>query len=115
MTAVFAANDLMAVGAILAARAAGLSCPRDVSIIGMDGVEAGGFTDPGLTTVDKPRYDMGVQAMRLLQAEIEGEAEIVHAVLPCRVVERASVAAPPRAALDRVRPSALRSVRKKSA
>lgn len=115
MTAVFAANDLMAVGAILAARTAGLACPRDISIMGMDGVEAGGFTDPGLTTVDKPRYDMGVHAMRLLQAGIDGGAEIEHTVLPCRVVERASVAAPPPVALGSVRPPALRTVRKKSA
>ena len=104
-TAIFAANDMMAVGAILEARAAGLSCPRDISVMGMDGVEAGGFIDPGLTTVDKPRYDMGVQAMRLLRAGIDGEGGIARVVLPCRVVERASVAPP--------RP--LRSVRKRSA
>lgn len=105
MTAVFAANDLMAVGAILAARAAGLACPDDISIMGMDGVEAGSFTDPGLTTVDKPRYDIGVEATRLLLGAIDGTGETAHAVLPCRLVERASVAASP----------GLRTVRKKSA
>ncbi len=98
MTAVFAANDMMAVGGILAARAAGLTCPRDISIMGMDGVEAGSFTDPGLTTVDKPRYDMGMEATRLLLAEIDGAGDTVRTVLPCRVVERASVAAPRRSA-----------------
>ena len=106
MTAVLAANDLMAVGALLAARAAGLSCPRDISIIGTDGIEAGGYTDPGLTTVDKPRYDMGVEATRLLLAEIGVAPEAVHAVLPCRVIERASIAAPA---------PAVRPIRKKSA
>jgi LacI family transcriptional regulator len=115
VTAIFAANDLMAVGAILAARAAGLACPNDISIMGMDGVEAGSFTDPGLTTVDKPRYDIGVEATRLLLEAIDGTGETVHAVLPCRLVERSSVAAPPSAALRSARPSALGSVRKKSA
>lgn len=115
MTAVFAANDLMAVGAILAARAAGLACPGDISIMGMDGVEAGSFTDPGLTTVDKPRYDIGVEATRLLLGQIDGTGETGHAVLPCRLVERASVAAPPPAALRSVRPPASGTVRKKSA
>lgn len=65
-TAIFAANDLMAMGALIGARALGWRVPADVSIIGLDDIALAAQTDPPLTTVALPRYDIGVQAMHLL-------------------------------------------------
>jgi DNA-binding LacI/PurR family transcriptional regulator len=65
-TAIFAANDLMAIGAMAAARDAGLAVPEDVSIVGFDGIELGSFVRPALTTVAIPTYEMGAAAMRML-------------------------------------------------
>jgi LacI family transcriptional regulator len=90
---VFAANDLMALGAILAVREAGLSCPRDVSVLGFDGIPAGAFSWPGLTTIEKPAREMGRRAAEGLFGEIDGVAAHGRVFLPCRLIERGSVAA----------------------
>ena len=50
-TAIFAANDMVALGALLAVRELGLRCPKDVSIIGFDDLDLGMFTDPALSSV----------------------------------------------------------------
>ena len=89
---VFAANDLMALGAMLAVREAGLKCPDDVSILGFDGIAGGNFADPGLSTVQKPARAIGMQAVKLLRQEIAGEIERHHEVLPCDLILRGSVA-----------------------
>ena len=65
-TAIFAANDLMAMGALIGARTLGWRVPADVSIIGLDDIALAAQTDPLLTTVAVPRYDIGVQVMQLL-------------------------------------------------
>jgi LacI family transcriptional regulator len=89
---VFAANDLMALGGLLAVREAGLSCPEDVSILGFDGVPAGAFSWPGLTTVEKPARAMGRRALESLFDEMSGRADHSRIYLPCRLIERGSVA-----------------------
>lgn len=89
---VFAANDMMAIGAMMAVREAGLNCPEDVSILGFDGIPAGAFTTPGLTTIAKPGRDIGVRAVEGLFDEIEGRPEHGRVYLPCRLVERDSLA-----------------------
>lgn len=89
---VFCANDLMALGAILAVREAGRECPRDVSILGFDGIPAGAFSWPGLTTIEKPARELGRQAARALFDEISGQSPHGRTYLPCRLVERGSVA-----------------------
>lgn len=88
---VFAANDLMALGAMLAVREAGLNCPDDVSILGFDGIPGGVFSDPGLTTVEKPAREIGVTAVDLLLDNIAGKRAHRRIVLPCRLVERGSL------------------------
>jgi LacI family transcriptional regulator len=89
---VFAANDLMALGALLAARELGRACPEDVSILGFDGIPAGAFSWPGLTTIEKPARALGRRAVECLLDEIAGRADHGRIYLPCRLVERGSLA-----------------------
>jgi LacI family transcriptional regulator len=65
-TAVFAANDLMAMGIVRATRAGGLHVPDDLSVIGLDNIWLVTDMEPPLTTVDLPRYEIGRIAMEML-------------------------------------------------
>ena len=103
-TAVFCFNDRMAMGIYQAAAELGLAIPADLSVVGFDDQEL--IADnlrPGLTTMRLPHYAMGEWAVRtlldLIQAdESDGAAPrgVVHALLPCPLVRRASVSSPPR-------------------
>ena len=72
-TAVVCASDLMALGAIRAARRAGLQVPDDVSVVGYDDSPLIAFTDPPLTTVRQSVQAMSEAAVRALLEEIAGE------------------------------------------
>jgi LacI family transcriptional regulator len=72
-TAVLAGNDLLAIGALIAAKQAGLRIPDDLSIIGIDDIDASSTTSPPLTTVAKPKYDIGVRAATLLLERMRGD------------------------------------------
>ncbi len=72
-TAIVAASDLMALGAIRAVRDAGLRVPEDVSIVGYDDTDLMRFTDPPLTTVRQPVDRIAAQATELLLAQINGQ------------------------------------------
>ncbi|MDR3726518.1 MAG: LacI family DNA-binding transcriptional regulator [Terracidiphilus sp.] len=74
-TAIFTTNDLMAMGALSAVRESKLSCPADVSIISFDGLDMTELTDPALTTVYQPGYQLGYTAARLLLERMEGSKE----------------------------------------
>lgn len=74
-TAVFAASDAMAYGAIQAINEAGLTIPDDIAIIGFDDLEFSSLTSPPLTTIRQPRYQMGLKAMELLTKILRDEAE----------------------------------------
>jgi DNA-binding LacI/PurR family transcriptional regulator len=65
-TAIFACNDLMAVGALSNALEAGYHIPDDLSVIGFDDVRPALYANPPLTTVSQPKYEMGVVATELL-------------------------------------------------
>lgn len=65
-TAVFCANDLMAIGALDAALESGLDVPGDLAIVGVDDIDAAGLVRPGLTTVRVPAQDIGRAAGDLL-------------------------------------------------
>jgi LacI family transcriptional regulator len=94
-TAIFASNDLMALGALLAARELGLRCPRDISIIGFDNLDLGMFTDPALSSVHQSGYQMGARAARLLLERIQGKkGRAQQIVLPTELKIRNSVAPP---------------------
>lgn len=97
-TAVFCANDEMAIGCIHELRSAGLAVPRDVSVMGFDDIRYAEVVDPPLTTIAQPAEEIGERVMFRLYREIEGlpvaagdEAEIV----PHRLIVRQSVTAPP--------------------
>ena len=65
-TAVLAANDILAIGALQAAHEAGVSVPEQLSIIGIDDIFAASATTPPLTTIAKPQYEIGKQAAEFL-------------------------------------------------
>lgn len=71
-TAIICGSDLMALGAIRAARSRGLHVPEDLSVVGFDDSPLIGFTDPPLTTVRQPVQAMGHAAVSALMAEIAG-------------------------------------------
>jgi LacI family transcriptional regulator len=92
-TAIFACNDLMAMGVLLAARELGVRCPEQLSIVGFDDLDFAEFTAPALTSVHQPGYQLGTTAARLLLERIEGSQESPQRiVLPSELKLRHSVA-----------------------
>jgi LacI family transcriptional regulator len=73
-SAILCGNDVLAVGALRAARAAGLRVPDDLSITGFDDIDIAMLAEPGLTTVHVPHRDMGRRAAQALVAAIESGA-----------------------------------------
>ena len=71
--AIFAAADMLAVGAMQATRARGLHVPDDIALVGFGDIQVAVLLDPPLTTVSLPAYEMGVAAMTLLQQLIAGD------------------------------------------
>jgi LacI family transcriptional regulator len=71
-TAIFAHNDLMAIGAMAALKHASLRVPEEVAVIGYDGTEIAALYDPPLTTMAQRTYDLGACAMTVLADRIEG-------------------------------------------
>ena len=65
-TAVIAANDLTAIGAISEFEAAGYNIPRDISIVGFDDIDFAALTKPALTTINLPRNELGRRAVEML-------------------------------------------------
>ncbi|HAI87773.1 MAG TPA: LacI family transcriptional regulator [Firmicutes bacterium] len=76
-TAIFAANDSLALGVMKAMPGLGLAVPGDVSVVGFDDVEAAAHTSPPLTTVRVDKTDLGRHAARLLSELIDGGSECV--------------------------------------
>ncbi|AZO93176.1 LacI family DNA-binding transcriptional regulator [Halocella sp. SP3-1] len=91
-TAIFAANDLMALGAIKALKEQGLTIPGDIAIMGYDGIQIGEFIDPPLTTISQPGKKMGEIATELLLKLIQGEyISENHVLLSPELIVRDSV------------------------
>jgi DNA-binding LacI/PurR family transcriptional regulator len=94
-TAVFAANDLIAVGLLGGFDQAGVQVPGDISIVGYDNISIAHLAHVSLTTVDQPRTEMGRMALELLLDRIDNRrASVVRLVEPTLVVR--STTAPPR-------------------
>jgi LacI family transcriptional regulator len=97
-TGIFCFNDRVAMGAYQAAGTLGLSIPGDVSVVGFDDQEmVSDSVWPGLTTVALPHYEMGRWAVRTLLDQVNAEPPypVAHALIPCPVIRRGSVATPP--------------------
>lgn len=90
-TVVMCGNDVLAVGAISAAKACGLNVPGDVSVTGFDDIEIAQITDPPLTTVHVPHRKMGTEAARQIAALLGTEANVQSQCLETRVVLRGSL------------------------
>ena len=69
-TAIFASNDLMAFGLIVRAREGNVRVPDDLSIVGFDDIYFSSFSNPPLTTVRVPKFEMGVHAVKLLLSRL---------------------------------------------
>jgi LacI family transcriptional regulator len=97
-TALLATNDVLAVGAMLACRRAGVDVPGDISITGVDNTDLGATQTPGLTSVSTPIVEIGTSAARQLVARLEGREFEAHVELPFELVVRGSTARPKGAA-----------------
>jgi LacI family transcriptional regulator len=90
-TAVFAASDLMAVGALRALDDAALRCPDDVALVGYDDVQIAGLINPSLTTIRQDKLGLGAAAAQALVAMIEQPDRVPPVqVLPVELVVRQS-------------------------
>lgn len=95
LTAIFCANDLIALGAIRFAREFGLAVPDDLSVVGFNDIPQSELFDPPLTTVHVPQEEMGVLAAALLIDQLEGRhVERRHIVLETELVVRGSSGPP---------------------
>jgi DNA-binding LacI/PurR family transcriptional regulator len=100
-TAIFAGNDMIALGALLAVREAGLRCPEDISIVGFDDLDLAETTNPSLSSVSQSGYQLGTTAARLLLDRKDGDTSPAkHIVLETSLHLRDSVAPPPEATQD---------------
>jgi LacI family transcriptional regulator len=93
-TAIFALNDLMALGALRAAAEASCSVPSDLAIVGYDDLELAQFTNPPLTTIAQPKKEIGAQAVNLLVERISRkDRSPSRLVLPPELIVRRSTQA----------------------
>jgi LacI family repressor for deo operon, udp, cdd, tsx, nupC, and nupG len=92
-TAIFCANDEMAIGALRAIKTRGLRVPEDISVVGFDDIRFARFSDPPLTTIAQPMGDIGREAATLL-IEILNQANVAPRkhMLPTQLVVRGSTA-----------------------
>ncbi|MFL5660317.1 MAG: LacI family DNA-binding transcriptional regulator [Ktedonobacteraceae bacterium] len=91
-TAIFCANDLMAIGAMDVARETGITIPDDIAVVGYDDIEAASLVSPALTTIFNPGYEMGKTAGLLLLERIKGKYKGPgrRVVVPHRLIQRTS-------------------------
>jgi LacI family transcriptional regulator, galactose operon repressor len=96
-TAVFAANDVIAFGALDAARRLAIRVPEELSIVGFDDIDMAGWEAFNLTTARQPLADMARTAARLLLERIASEEPLEprRRVFPVELVHRSTLAAPP--------------------
>jgi LacI family transcriptional regulator len=90
--AVFAANDLMAIGAMEVARNAGLSIPRDIAVVGYDDIPLAPHTSPPLTTMAIPKQELGRAAAQVVLEHLKnvGKARAVRRIFAADLVVRSS-------------------------
>jgi len=90
-TAVFASGDKLAIGAIDAIKDAGLSVPKDISIVGFDNIEIARYVTPKLTTIRQNCEDIGKAAVDILIEQINKKEKLkINKVIPVELIERES-------------------------
>lgn len=95
-TAIFAGNDMIALGALRAIREAGLRCPEDISLFGFDDLDLAEVTHPALSSVSQSGYQLGTTAAHILIQRLHGDkSPSKHIILKTSLSLRDSVAAPP--------------------
>ncbi|HWI70443.1 MAG TPA: LacI family DNA-binding transcriptional regulator [Baekduia sp.] len=96
-TAIVAASDFMAVGALRAATEAGLQIPRDLSVVGFDDIMLAAHLQPGLTTLRQDKAGLGEAAARWLIGHVDGAEGVTMpeaVTLPVELVTRGTTAPP---------------------
>jgi DNA-binding LacI/PurR family transcriptional regulator len=94
-TAVFAANDIAAMGVTEVLEDAGLHIPEDISLVGYDNVDFTALDHIGLTTIDQPRRAIGTMAVEMLLERLDGHRTRRRRVtLEPRLIERATTGPP---------------------
>jgi DNA-binding LacI/PurR family transcriptional regulator len=96
VTAIFAANDQMAQGALLALHEAGRRVPEDVSVVGFDGAPDGAYLVPPLTSVRPDFAEAGQRCLTMMLELLSGAAPQARTIIPTDLVVRRSSAPPPR-------------------
>jgi DNA-binding LacI/PurR family transcriptional regulator len=96
MTAVFVANDQMALGLLRRLHEAGREVPRDLSVVGFDDIPEAAYFTPPLTTVRQDFTELGRRCLNMLLARIEGEPVTNRVVVAPELVVRGSTGAAPR-------------------
>jgi len=90
-TAIFCANDQMAIGAMKGIKEQGLRIPEDISITGFDDLDVSSYCDPSLTTIRQPAVEMGEKAAELLFRIIDGrQPSFSEYILPYEIIIRDS-------------------------
>lgn len=93
-TAIFACNDLMAIGVLRAAAELDLHIPKDLALVGYDDIELASYTNPPLTTIKQPKVKMGLAALKFLLSRIQDKQSAPQSVLlPVSLVIRGSCGA----------------------
>ena len=92
-TAVFAASDRLAIGALSAAREEGYRVPEDISLVGFDDIDVSAYCDPPITTVRVPAHEIGTLAVNILLDAVErGTGVVQQYLLDTELVIRKSCA-----------------------
>jgi LacI family transcriptional regulator len=93
-TAIFACNDLMAMGVLRAATEMGIRVPDDLALVGYDDIELASYTNPPLTTIKQPKVEMGLATLNILLSRIKDKQSAPQrALLPISLVVRGSCGA----------------------
>lgn len=91
VTAIFASNDAIAIGAIHYLKTRGIRVPEDVSVIGFDGIEADLLLDPPLSTVGVPKFELGAEALKLLVNTLNNKKSLPKKIIvPVELIVRKS-------------------------
>ena len=96
-TAIICGNDVLAAGALMHAKQAGISVPQEVSVVGFDDIDLASVTDPPITTVHVPHRRMGQAAAEVLLALDRGSDDVTSVEFRPELVIRNSLARPRRA------------------